>query len=62
MTGALLCFLDRKYWAMYVFMGFATLTKGPIGIVFPGTIIFLYLLAMQQLGELKRMHDEKIGI
>jgi len=56
MTGALLCFLNRKYWVMYIFMGLATLTKGPIGIVFPGAIIFLYLLAMQQLGELKRMH------
>ncbi len=56
LTGTLLTFLKRKYWVMYIFMGLATLTKGPIGIVFPGIIIFLYLLVMRQLGELKRMH------
>jgi len=55
-TGALLSFYDRKYWLMYVFMGFATLTKGPIGVVFPGAIIILYLLIMRQFGEIKRMH------
>lgn len=46
MTGALLSFLHKKYWLMYVCMGLATLVKGPIGIVFPGIIIFLYLLFM----------------
>ena len=56
LTGALLAFIKQKYWFMYIFMGLATLTKGPIGIVFPGAIIFFYLLAMRQLGELKRMH------
>ncbi|MFA7069114.1 MAG: glycosyltransferase family 39 protein, partial [Acidaminococcaceae bacterium] len=56
LTGALLTFIKQKYWFMYIFMGLATLTKGPIGIVFPGAIIFFYLLVMRQLGELKRMH------
>ena len=56
MTGALLSFLHKKYWLMYVCMGFATLVKGPIGIVFPGIIIFLYLLFMGQLKEIFRMH------
>lgn len=56
MTGALLSFLHKKYWLMYVCMGFATLVKGPIGIVFPGIIIFLYLLLMGQLKEIFRMH------
>lgn len=41
---------------MYVCMGLATLVKGPIGIVFPGIIIFLYLLFMGQLREILRMH------
>lgn len=41
---------------MYVCMGLATLVKGPIGIVFPGIIIFLYLLFMGQLREIFRMH------
>lgn len=56
MTGALLAFMDKRYWLMYVCMALATLTKGPIGIVFPGAIIFLYLLAMGQLREILRMH------
>lgn len=56
MTGALLAFMNRRYWLMYICMALATLTKGPIGIVFPGAIIFLYLLAMGQLREILRMH------
>lgn len=56
MTGAILCFLHKKYWAMYIFMALATLTKGPIGIVFPGAIIFLYLVFMGQLHKILEMH------
>ena len=56
MTGALLCFVHKRYWLMYVCMALATVTKGPIGIVFPGAIIFLYLLFMGQLREILRMH------
>ena len=56
MTGALLSFIHKRYWLMYICMALATVTKGPIGIVFPGTIIFLYLIFMGQLGEILRMH------
>ena len=56
MTGALLSFIHKRYWLMYVCMALATVTKGPIGIVFPGAIIFLYLLFMGQLREILRMH------
>ncbi|MEG2069615.1 MAG: glycosyltransferase family 39 protein [Acidaminococcaceae bacterium] len=56
MTGALLCFLDRHYWLMYVFMALGTLTKGPIGLVFPVLIIGLYLLVSAQWSLLKKMH------
>lgn len=56
MTGALLCFMHKKYWLMYVCMALATLTKGPIGIVFPGAIIFLYLVFMGQLNRILEMH------
>ena len=56
MTGALLCFLHEQYWVMYICMGLATLTKGPIGIVFPGTIIFLYLVCRGELRRLLKMH------
>ena len=56
MTGALLCFLHEQYWVMYICMGLATMTKGPIGIVFPGTIIFLYLVCRGELRRLLKMH------
>ena len=56
MTGAVLAFSHKRYWLMYACMALATVTKGPIGIVFPGTIIFLYLLITGQLREILRMH------
>lgn len=56
MTGALLAFMHKKYWAMYVCMALATLTKGPIGIVFPGAIIFLYLCLSGRFYQLLEMH------
>lgn len=56
MTGALLAYAHKRYWLMYIAMGLATVTKGPIGIVFPGTIIFLYLLCRRQLGQLLHIH------
>lgn len=56
MTGAILSFIHKRYWLMYICMALATVTKGPIGIVFPGTIIFLYLLFMGQLREIFSMH------
>lgn len=56
MTSALMSFINKRYWLMYVCMALATVTKGPIGIVFPGAIIFLYLLFMGQLREIFRMH------
>lgn len=56
MTGAVLSFAHKKYWLMYACMALATVTKGPIGIVFPGAIIFLYLVITGQLREILRMH------
>lgn len=56
MTATILAFLNKKYLPMYVCMGLATLTKGPIGIVFPGAIIFLYLLANGDWRIMKKMH------
>lgn len=56
MTGALLAFMHKKYWAMYVCMALATLTKGPIGIVFPGAIILLYLVFTGRMYQLLEMH------
>ena len=56
MTGAILAFLNNKFLLMYIMMGLATVTKGPIGIVFPGAIIFLYFLASGEWRILKKMH------
>lgn len=56
---SLLCFLDKKYYSMYIFAGLATVTKGPIGFLFPGGIIFMYLLATRSFAQLKKM---KLGI
>lgn len=56
MTGAILSFIHKRYWLMYVCMALATVTKGPIGIVFPGAIIFLYLLGIGRLREILSMH------
>lgn len=56
MTGAILSFLNDKFLLMYALMGFATVTKGPIGLVFPGAIIFLYFLVSGEWRTLKRMH------
>ncbi len=56
LTAALFSFIHRHYWLMYFACGFAVMTKGPIGVVFPAGIIFFYLLVTRQLQELLRMH------
>ena len=56
MTAALFSFIHRQYWLMYLACGLAVMTKGPIGVVFPGGIIFFYLLATRQLEQILRMH------
>lgn len=56
MSGAIFSFAHKRYWLMYIFMALATVTKGPIGIVFPGCIIFIYLMLVGQLREILQMH------
>lgn len=56
MTAALFSFIHRHYWLMYLACGLAVMTKGPIGVVFPGGIVFFYLLVTRQLEQLLRMH------
>lgn len=55
LTTALSAFLQKKYYWFYIFAGLATLTKGPIGILFPGGIIFFYLLISRNFSEIKNM-------
>jgi len=55
LTAALLFFLGKQYYLFYVFAALATLTKGPIGFLFPGAIIFIWLAVTRGFGELRRM-------
>lgn len=55
LTATLLCYLQRKYYLAYIAAGLAVLTKGPIGIVFPGMIVFLHLLLTKQLQAVKHI-------
>lgn len=55
LTLCLLCFISKRYYWAYFWAGLATVTKGPIGLIFPGAIIFLYLAVTQNLSELKRI-------
>ncbi len=62
MSGAIAFFYlgyaeDRKYyWLCYVFAAFATLTKGPIGLLLPGLACFLFLLYNKDLKEMLHVH------
>jgi 4-amino-4-deoxy-L-arabinose transferase-like glycosyltransferase len=55
LTAALLCYLQRKYYLAYIAAGMAVLTKGPIGIVFPGMIVLLHLILTKKLQTVKHM-------
>lgn len=55
-TVALLSFLDKKYYLFYLFSSLAVVTKGPIGILFPCSILFIYFLVSRNFSELKKMH------
>ncbi len=71
--SALLCFFwgysqegkgQRWYFACYLFLGLAVLTKGPVGIVLPGMIIFTFLLYVgklrQVMGEMRLLQGSLI--
>ncbi len=42
----------RQWFAIYLVMGIAVLTKGPIGVLLPGMVIGLYLLMRNPVGQL----------
>ncbi|WP_425060734.1 Undecaprenyl phosphate-alpha-4-amino-4-deoxy-L-arabinose arabinosyl transferase [Sporomusa carbonis] len=52
---SLLGFITKRYSLMYIFAGLATVTKGPVGFLFPGAIIFLYLAATRRFELLREM-------
>lgn len=43
------------YWPMYLFLGLAVLTKGPVGLILPGIIILCFLAWQKQWSELREM-------
>lgn len=55
LTLSLLGFIEKRYYFLYVFAALATLTKGPVGFLFPGGIICLYLLVTRKFSLLKEM-------
>ncbi len=55
LTLSLLSFIEKRYYLFYIFAGLATVTKGPIGLLFPGAIVFVYLAATRNFTELKNM-------
>jgi len=55
LTVALLGFLRRQYYVFYIAAALATVTKGPIGFLFPGGIVFFYMLVTRQWGLLRQM-------
>lgn len=55
LTVALLSFLEKRYSLFYIFAGLATLAKGPVGILFPGAILFFYFLLTRQWRQIKEM-------
>lgn len=55
LTLSLLSFLNKRYYWFYIGAALATVTKGPVGFLFPGAIVFLYLLATRNFSELGKM-------
>ncbi|MCU0552036.1 MAG: glycosyltransferase family 39 protein [Leptolyngbya sp. Prado105] len=58
--GALFAFFlgyashPKWYWGFYALMGFAVLTKGPVGVVLPSAIVIIFLLWVGKLAEVLR--------
>ncbi len=55
LTVALLAFLEKRYYLFYICVGLATVTKGPVGFLFPGAIIFIYMLLTRSFSLLREM-------
>jgi len=55
LSASLLCFIEKRYYIAYLCAGLATVTKGPIGLLFPGAIIFAYIITSRNWSLLKTM-------
>ncbi|HWR40033.1 MAG TPA: glycosyltransferase family 39 protein [Patescibacteria group bacterium] len=55
LTISLLAFIAGQYRLCWLFAGLATVTKGPVGFLFPGAVIFLYLTLDRRWHEIRYM-------
>jgi len=55
LTISLLSFIQKKYYLAYIFAALATVTKGPIGLLLPGAIVFSYILVTRNWSQIKSM-------
>lgn len=55
LMASLLSFIEKRYLLFFLFSALAVVTKGPIGLFFPGMIAFLYLLATSGWREVNKM-------
>ena len=55
LTISLLSFIEKKYYLAYIFAGLATLVKGPIGLLFPGAIVFIYIIVTRNWSQITKM-------
>jgi 4-amino-4-deoxy-L-arabinose transferase-like glycosyltransferase len=55
LTVALLSFLEKRYYLFYFFTGLAVVAKGPVGFLFPGAILFFYMIATRNFALLRTM-------
>ena len=55
LTISLLAFIEKRYYLAYLFAALATVTKGPIGLLFPGAIVFSYILVTRQWSLIAKM-------
>lgn len=55
LTVGLLSYLEKRYYLLYVCAGLATVTKGPVGFLFPGAIIFIHLALTRSFSLLRTM-------
>lgn len=59
LTASLVCFLQKKYWLMYISCGLSILAKGPSAFLMTTAVILLYLLLRGDLKRLRRMHPAR---
>jgi len=55
LTLSLLSFKVKRYYWFYIGAALATITKGPIGLLIPAAVVFIYLLVTRNFSELGKM-------